>query len=285
MESKKWECDALSSNNDIFLMHTGLFQASEPVYHDFTMIVYAAHGESIHYIEGNHIEFREGDIFIVNPEVIHSFSKTPKVPFPELYYCFISKQLTDAVYKELKNDFPELNNFFDNTFTHYLYTQDNSNKEIRGLFVRMIDEFMNCPPGNKCLLKSYLMIMLAKIFRRFLHSINNPVFARNKNVDHVIRYINYNLNYGVKLRDIANAFHLSEEYLCRLFKKHTGTTIKQFIINLRVEKVKDLLQNTDRSIESIAVSLNCNQVYLNRLFKKHTGMTLLEYRKKYYYKA
>ena len=89
----------------------------------------------------------------------------------------------------------------------------------------------------------------------------------------------------MKLADISEAFHLSEEYLCRLFKKHTGTTIKQFILKLRIEKIKDLLQNTDRSIESIAVSLGCGQEYLSRLFKKHTGMSLLEYRKKHHYKA
>lgn len=72
--------------------------------------------------------------------------------------------------------------------------------------------------------------------------------------------LHYNLNFGVKVIDIAEALHLSEEHLCRLFKMHTGTTIKRFITNLKIEKIKDLLKNTDRSIESIAVSLNCNQM-------------------------
>ncbi|MDO5399218.1 MAG: AraC family transcriptional regulator, partial [bacterium] len=131
---------------------------------------------------------------------------------------------------------------------------------------------------------NYLMIMLGKIFRCYLFSMNNPVFNRNKTVDEAIRYINYNLCFGIKVCDIAEALHLSEEYLCRIFKKHTGITVKQFITKLKIEKVKDMLENTDRSIESIAISLNCNQIYLNRLFKKHTDMTLLEYRKKHHYK-
>lgn len=285
MRAVKWECDALNRNEEIFLMHTGLSEAYMPVYHDFTMLVYVAHGEGFHNIAGNSIEITEGDIFIVNPDIVHYFSRSPRVQYLELYYCFIAPQKAKSAYSELRKDFPKLNSFFDNSFMNYLHIKDNSNKEIRGLFVHMIDEFMNCPPGSKCVVNNYLMIVLAKIFRRYLHSMNNPVFDRNKHVDQIIRYINYNLNYGVSLRDISNAFHLSEEYICRLFKKHTGTTVKQFIINLRIEKIKDLLQNTDRSIESIAVSLNCNQVYLNRLFKKHTGMTLLEYRKKHHYKA
>lgn len=285
MKGKEWICDALNEREDIFLMHTGLSEAYESVYHKFTILVYVAHGEGIHHIENKDIEISEGDIFIVNPDVVHSFSRSARVQYLELYYCFIAPQKIKAIYDDLIGDFPELKSFFNNTFLNFLHIKDNSNKEIRSLFIRMIDEFTTCPPGNKCLVNNYLMIVLAKIFRRYLNSINNPVFDRNQNIDQIIRYINYNLNYGVSLKDISSAFHLSEEYICRLFKKHTGTTVKQFIINLRIKKIKDLLKNTDRSIESIAVSLNCNQVYLNRLFKKHTGMTLLTYRKKYHYKA
>lgn len=285
MDIKKWECGALEGSEKIFLMNSGLSQAAEPVYHDFAMIVYIAHGEGMHHIDGRDIEISEGDIFIVNPSVVHSFSRSERVQYLEMYYCFLAPEKAESVYSKLQNDFPELRPFFENSAIHYLHIKDSSSKEIRSIFIRMIDEFMTCPPGSKTLISCYLAIMLAKIFRRYLHSMNNPVFNRNQTVDHVIRYINYNLNYGVSLRDIAGAFHLSEEYLCRLFKKHTGTTIKQFIINLRIEKAKDLLRNTDRSVESIAVSLNCNQTYLNRLFKKYTGLTLLAYRKKYHYKT
>ena len=285
MEAKKWECEALNDGNGIFIMNEGMSEAAHPVYHDFTMLVYAAHGEGVHNIEGKSIKISEGDIFIVNPSIIHYFQRSERVMYLELYYCLISPVKAASLYAELKTDFPELDHFFDNTFTHYLHAEDNSGKEIRNLFVRMIDEFIHCQPGSKSSINCYLSVILVKIFRRYLHSINNPVYNRNQVVDHIIRYINYNLNYGVSLNDIAGAFHLSEEYICRLFKKHTGTTVKQFIISLRIDKAKDLLKNTDRSIESIAISFNCNQVYLNRLFKKHTGMTLLAYRKKYHYKS
>lgn len=285
MEATKWECEALDSSEEIFLMHTGRSLAATPVYHDFIMIAYAAHGEGVHQCDGKNIKITEGDIFIVNPDCVHCIYPSQRVQFLEMYYCFFTVNKAKKLWSELENDFPEFAGFFDNTTIKYLYTKDNSNKEIRSIFVRMIDEFMYCPPANRCLVNNYLMIMLAGIFRRCQLAINNPVFDRNKIVDEVIRYINYNINFGVKVSDIAEALHLSEEHLCRLFKTHTGTTIKQFITNLKIEKIKDLLKNTDRSIESIAVSLNCNQIYLNRLFKKHTGMTLLTYRKQYHYKV
>ncbi len=285
MDGKKWVCNALDSSNGIFIMNEGMSEAAAPVYHDFTMLVYTAHGNGTHNIEGKSIEISEGDIFIVNPSTTHYFQRSKRVRYLELYYCLIAPNKISLLYSELMPEFPELGHFFDNTFTRYIHIKDSQNKEIRNIFIRMIDEFTHCEPASKSLINSYLISIFVKIFRRYLHSMNNPVYNRNPIVDHIIRYINYNLNYGVSLKDIANAFHLSQEYICRLFKKHTGTTVKQFVINLRIEKAKDLLKNTDRSIESIAVSLNCNQIYLNRLFKKHTGMTLLAYRKKYYYKS
>ncbi|MBQ7573245.1 MAG: helix-turn-helix transcriptional regulator [Clostridia bacterium] len=285
MNAKKWECEALKGISDgIFLVHDGRLRAAEPVYHDFVMLAYIAHGEGVHHIGGKDIEIRNGDIFVINPDVIHSFSPSVRSGYIEIYYCFIAVEKAEEIYSALR-DFFELDGFFNNTHIGYIHVEDNANREIQSLFVRMIDEFMNCPTGSRCVINSYLVITLTKIFRRYFNSMNNPVFNRNKIVDKTIRYINYNFNFGVRVCDIAEALHLSEEYLCRLFKKHTGMTIKQFIINLKIERIKDLLKNTDRNIESIAVSLNCDQTYLNRLFKKHTGMTLLNYRKKYHYKA
>lgn len=285
MNALKWECDALESNDGIFLMHTGRSLAANPIYHNFIMVAYIAYGNGIHKCGDKNIEIGEGDIFIVNPNFIHCLVTSENTQFLEVYYCFFSVDKAKKIWAELRNDFPEFEGFFDNTSLKYLHTKDNSNKEIRSMFVRIIDEFMHCPPGYKSLVNNYIQIIVAQILRRCRRSINNPIFNGNKIVDEIIRYINYNLNFGVKVIDIAEALHLSEEHLCRLFKKHTGVTIKQFITNLKIEKIKDYLKNTDRSIESISVSLNCNQIYLNRLFKKHTGMTLLAYRKKYHYKT
>lgn len=285
MDALKWECDALDSSNEIFLMHTGRSLAANPVCHDFVMIAYVAYGEGIHKCADKCIEISEGDIFVVNPDFVHCLIPSERVNFLELYYCFFTADRARKIWSELRNDFPEFDAFFNNTTLQYLHTKDTSGKEIRSMFVRMIDEFMHCPSGHKCLVNNYLPIMLVNILRRCQQSINNPVFNRNKIVDEAIRYINYNLNFGVKVIDIAEALHLSEEHLCRLFKMHTGTTINQFITKLKIDKIKDWLKNTDRSIESISISLNCNPIYLNRLFKKHTGMTLSAYRKKYHYKA
>lgn len=280
----EYKCDALDNRDGIHLEHKGYPREGIPEYHNFMMIAYVAHGEGFHRCGDDKIKITEGDVFIINSNVIHCFSSSERLQFMEMYHCCFRPEIIEMFLMNMRDDFPELESFFNNS-EPYLFIKDNSSKEIRSLFVSAIDEYMHCPPGNRYMIKSYLYILLTKLMRRYSQSINNPVFNQNKTVDEIIRYINYNLNFGIKVRDIAEAMHLSEEYLCRLFKKHTGMTLTQFMNKLKIEKAKDLLKNTDRSIESISFAINCNQTYLKRLFKKYTGMTLSDYRKKYHYKS
>lgn len=257
MQAQKLEYEVLNNRDGIAFFHRGHPQENEFVYHDFIMIAYVAHGEGNHYCNGTSEIANEGDIFIINPYVTHSFCSSKRMQFIEMYYCLFIPSEYKNLLDTLKEDFPELEPFLSQKEKGYIKITDNENKELRNLFIYAIDEFMHCPPSNKNLVKSYFTILLTKCLRKYQRSLNNPVFNQNKTVDEIIRYINYNLNFGVSTHDIAEANNLSEPYLCRLFKKHTGVTITQFINNLKIEKAKDILQNTDRSIESISITLNC----------------------------
>ncbi|NLK75445.1 MAG: helix-turn-helix domain-containing protein [Clostridiales bacterium] len=61
-----------------------------------------------------------------------------------------------------------------------------------------------------------------------------------------------------------------------------SVTIQDYVQSLRIDRVCDLLRNTDRTIEGIAdrVRYNSNS-YLHKLFKEKIGMTMREYRNKY----
>lgn len=285
MDAVKFEIDSLEENNGIYFDHTGHPRSTVPRYHDFIMIAYVAHGCGFHKIDNEAIPVEEGDIFIVKPNVVHCFFPAEHLDFIEIYYCFFIPEMISNLWNDLKNDFIDLRPFFENTSIKYIHVKDSANKEIRNLFVRALHEFIHYPTGYKNMIPSYFSIILTTILRQSSHALNNPVFNQNKIVDHAIRYINYNLYFKLTVKDIAEANHVSESHLIRLFKKHTGLTVVQFINNLKIEKAKDLLKNTDRSIESISVALNCNARYLRRLFKKHTGMTLDAFRKKYHYKS
>ena len=63
-------------------------------------------------------------------------------------------------------------------------------------------------------------------------------------------------------------------YLSALFSEVTGTTIEKYIINQKIERVKELLVYDELSLSEIAYKMGYSNVaYLSTQFKKVTGLT------------
>lgn len=73
---------------------------------------------------------------------------------------------------------------------------------------------------------------------------------------------------------IADKLNYSYTYLSTIFSETTFTSIENYIILKKVDKVKELLINTDFSLTEIAYQLDYSSVaHLSRQFKKTTGLT------------
>ena len=92
-------------------------------------------------------------------------------------------------------------------------------------------------------------------------------------------YIHERCYDGVTLREVASHVHLSRNYFCHLFKKHTGHNFMDYVIRLRIEQAKRLLKETDAKVYEVAERSGFNDVkYFGKLFKKMTGLSPIEYR-------
>ena len=87
------------------------------------------------------------------------------------------------------------------------------------------------------------------------------------------------LGYGFSMEELASAFHYSEKYLGRMFKQRTGQTVKAYCNRLKVERAKQLLINTDMSMQDIAMQTGFSSTtYFDRIFAGITGVSPREYR-------
>lgn len=81
------------------------------------------------------------------------------------------------------------------------------------------------------------------------------------------------------VKDLADALHLSPNYLTDLLKKETGMNAQDHIHYFLMEEAKSILMNTDSSVAEIAYSLGFEYPqYFSKLFKTKTGKTPKEYR-------
>lgn len=69
-------------------------------------------------------------------------------------------------------------------------------------------------------------------------------------------------------------------YLNQLFLTHTGYTMQQYIIHIRMNKAVDLLTHTNQSISEIGQVIGGYSIhYFSRLFKKKMGLAPSDYRR------
>jgi AraC-like DNA-binding protein len=93
------------------------------------------------------------------------------------------------------------------------------------------------------------------------------------------------IHYSDELPDKNYSDHISEKlnydytYLSNLFSEVKGITIQQFIINHKIEKIKELLLYDELNLTEIAHKLHYSSVaHLSNQFKKATGLSPSYYR-------
>ena len=128
-----------------------------------------------------------------------------------------------------------------------------------------------CFEGNRARIFSIFYGMLHKLSRLRL-----PPLLENalQIISH--EYCNPNLT-NVRL---SEACQISEVYLRKLFSTHLYISPKQYIMDLRLQKAKQLLEEGALSITAISEQSGfSNPYHFCRIFKEHTGVTPSEYRK------
>lgn len=118
-----------------------------------------------------------------------------------------------------------------------------------------------------------------RILLNYVPATSTPVFKPL--IENIKSYIEANLEYNIKLSNLANAFGYNEQYIGRLFKKEMHMNFSEYVNMQRIRHAKILLKETTESVIIISMSVGFNNVtYFNKMFKKHTGITPLEYRNK-----
>jgi AraC-like DNA-binding protein/ligand-binding sensor protein len=125
---------------------------------------------------------------------------------------------------------------------------------------------------------------LLEIFAEDLSARSNQLAVREANADPiaVVRakaYIRENLQEDITLADVAKAACTSTFYICKLFKRHTGVNLMEYISRLRVERAKELLVNPQLRISEIAFEVGFQSLtHFNRVFRALVGESPTEYR-------
>lgn len=101
-------------------------------------------------------------------------------------------------------------------------------------------------------------------------------------IDKIIRQIQTSETNDFNLNTLAQSIHLSPNYFVRKFKEKTGFSPIKYMLFIKLEKAKTLLEETSNSIGEIMNAVGFyDSSYFSKLFKSHTGYSPTRYREIY----
>lgn len=141
-------------------------------------------------------------------------------------------------------------------------------------------------PFNMDVLKSHLKQLINSrkiLFKKYFNGIDfseNTTSLDQEFMLNVLSYINNNINdNNLNVENLADELLLSRSKLYRKIKALTGLTANEFIRNIRLEKSKDFIENSEFSISEICYKVGFSSPsYFTKCFKLQYGLLPKEIR-------
>jgi len=101
----------------------------------------------------------------------------------------------------------------------------------------------------------------------------------DSSISRALQYIEDNFKENISLNDVAEEIEISPYYLSKLFKSKIGVNYIDYLTNVRLSYAKQMLSETDESIQNICLTSGyMDPNYFSRIFKKHVGVTPRQYK-------
>lgn len=219
-----------------------------PTIRTYWVIHFVVSGHGRFKIKGNDYILSENDIFVIPPYVETYYEADESNPWTYIWVNFtinenFSIHLPDVMHR------PELRNIF--------------------LSMKNYENYGNSQ-------NIYICSKLWELYAHLLQEAKTDIDY----IDTALIYINHNYMNNITVESIAKYLKLERTYFSVLFKKHTGHSPKQYLLNHRMKIAAELLTKNISTISVIANSVGYTDIYnFSRMFKKHFGVSPNTYKK------
>lgn len=95
----------------------------------------------------------------------------------------------------------------------------------------------------------------------------------------VIKYVENHYHEKIYISELAENCLISQHQFSRAFKRDKGITFREYLINYRIDKARELLDESLLSVGDVSFSVGfLDHSYFTRMFKRHVGISPSEYR-------
>lgn len=267
-----------SYNPQILFVIDGYCSPDIPVpetnYHcheDFIELSFVTSGSVDYLIEGKEYTLKKGQVLISNPGIYHKELFNSNTNCRELHLGLTNVN----IFNSCKKDFIDIGD--KNVLTLSTYKD-----EILKTCLDIVDEQKNHKQTSPFMLKSLVMKVLVLLHREIneeIPNLNSQEFSfksREKKalVESITKYLNENYTEDISLYTLSKNMYLSPVYISKIFKELMGDSPINYLIQIRLIKAKNLLEDSKLSIKTIAKMVGYNDpYYFSKLYKKYYGIS------------
>ncbi len=247
---------------------------------------YKFNGEKHNYYELTYIDYGHMETTINNKEynlVAHDLILYGPGQFhtQEIIESKSCSYLTVVFDMDIDNDITLLNNVFHCT------------NDMHSILKKFINESSSQLPYSKTLMLCHLQEIIILLLQSAIaiKKEKAPVKIGNNAIQHyqnelfneIIAYMNEKVYDPITIEEICQKFSISRSSLQALFKSHMNESPKNHLINIKLQKSKELILENKYTISEIAFMLGFSSIhYFSRLFKQHFNIPPSEYAKQIY---
>ena len=133
---------------------------------------------------------------------------------------------------------------------------------------------------NKCKTTSKLNEVELYMFSRYVDIIiEHHESTEHLLVNKILHFLHMNIESHLSLSRITDALNISQSYASKIFKEYMNTTIIKYSKELKIERAKALLKNSNESVIEIGERLGFyDQAHFSRTFKNFVGISPNKYK-------
>lgn len=271
----KTEIDPLLYSPEGMLHSLSVYDAPE--------ICVVIRGSGVHRILGNAIPCREGDAYILAPDVPHAFYRTESDGELHIFRMLFDPSILPEEVTAPSDARYCYGVFRDNALTAYAMLNAKTREEVSASLRAIEYELKEREPDWKEALRAHLSLLLITLARYVGSAIKNlpNLPPKDGNIASAAlravteRYSETELT----LEAIAAELYVSQSTLSRLFKRLTGKSFSAYLRELRLSHACELLQESTLTVDGVVRACGLRDLpSFYHTFQIHTGMTPHQYR-------
>ncbi|MFH1904858.1 MAG: AraC family transcriptional regulator [bacterium] len=245
-------------------------------FHSCIEFCFVLEGECVIWIERIPIVGKKGSLYIILPGEKHFESYiSPHQDYKDMWIIPKGNDVRMHIFGYS----------FKNKYTVFGGLDVKQNREANKIVTRLIGEIEAKHKHRNVMIHAYLAEFFTSIFRDMTsksYSVKKQRYSswKRKVVDEAISFMQGKLDNPLTLIEIAQHVYLSPNYFSSLFHTKTKRTVFECLSNLRIEKARALLRDTNMKIGKIAEKVGYQSpYYFSYAFKKSEGISPFSYRK------